>query len=110
MATYKVIRYFTDLQDNNNVYNPADPERNTYPRKGLEPTAERIAELSGSANKQGRPLIELVEEDKGGKSIDKMTKAELQAYAAEKGIDLTGANTNAEIIAKIKEAEEQSAE
>lgn len=60
MATYKVIRYFTDLQDNNHAYNVGD----TYPRKDLKPTAERIAELSGSGNKQGKPLIEAVEEKK----------------------------------------------
>lgn len=106
MAAYKVIRYFTDLKDNNHAYNVGD----TYPRKGVELDEKRAAELAGSANKQGRPLIEAVEADKGEKSLDKMTKAELQAYAAEKSIDLTGANTNAEIIAKIKEAEAQSAE
>lgn len=104
MAKYKVIRYFTDLKDNNHAYNVGD----TYPRTGVELDEKRAAELAGSANKQGRPLIELVEEDKGGKSLDKMTKAELQAYAAEKGIDLTGANTNPEIVAKIKKAEAEA--
>lgn len=55
---YKVIAYFTDLQDNNHEYNVGD----TYPRKGLEVKPERIAELAGSDNKQGKPLIEKVEE------------------------------------------------
>lgn len=104
MATYKVIRFFTDLQDKNHPYNVGD----TYPRKDLKPSAERIAELAGSANKQTRPLIELVEEDKGEKSLDKMTKAELQAYAAEKGIDLGEADTKADIIAKINEVEAEA--
>lgn len=104
MAKYKVIRYFTDLQDNNHAYNVGD----TYPRTGVELDEKRAAELAGSANKQTRPLIELVEEDKGEKSLEKMTKAELQAYAAEKNIDLGEADTKADIIAKINEAEAQA--
>lgn len=50
---YKAIKLFADLQDNNHVYNPGD----VYPRKGLTVTDERLAELSGSANKQRCPLI-----------------------------------------------------
>lgn len=97
--TYKVIKYFTDLQDNCHPYNVGD----TFPRKDKEVDEARLAELAGSENKQGCPLIELVEE---AKSLDKMKKDELQAYATEKGIELGDAKTNAEIIAKIKEAEE----
>lgn len=55
---YKVIKYFTDLQDNNHEYNVGD----IFPREGLEVTPERIAELSGKDNKQGCPLIEKAEE------------------------------------------------
>lgn len=55
---YKVIGYFHDLQDNNHEYNVGD----IYPRKGVVPTPERIAELAGSANKQGKPLIAEVKE------------------------------------------------
>lgn len=55
---YKVINYFTDLQDNGFAYNVGD----TYPRNGLKVSPERIAELSGSNNKQGKPLIEEVKE------------------------------------------------
>lgn len=50
---FKVIKYFTDLQDNSYEYKVGDE----YPRKGLEPTADRIIELSGSDNKRGEPLI-----------------------------------------------------
>lgn len=53
---YKVIKFFTDLQDNNHPYEVGD----TFPRKGIEVTEDRIAELSGSENKQGQPLIEKV--------------------------------------------------
>jgi hypothetical protein len=56
----KVIKYFTDLKDNGYAYNVGD----TYPRKGLEVSDERIAELSGHENKQGTPLIEEVKPKK----------------------------------------------
>lgn len=53
---YKVINKFADLQDNKYRYNIGD----IYPREGYEPTAGRVAELSGSNNKQKKPLIEEV--------------------------------------------------
>ena len=60
---YKVIRYFIDLKDNNHEYNVGDK----YPRKGYEPTAERIAELAGKDNKQGQPVIEEVKKKEPAK-------------------------------------------
>lgn len=55
---HKVINYFTDLQDGKHAYDVGDP----FPRKGLEVSEERIAELSGSNNLQKKPLIAAVEE------------------------------------------------
>ena len=55
---YKVIKFFTDLQDNSFPYEVGD----TFPRKGLEVTEERFAELAGSNNLQKQPLIEAVAE------------------------------------------------
>lgn len=55
---YKVIKFFTDLQDNNHPYDVGSE----FPRSGVSVTEERLAELSGSDNKQGVPLIQLVEE------------------------------------------------
>ena len=55
---YKVIKSFTDLQDNNHAYYVGD----TFPRNGVEAGAERIAELSSDKNLQGVPLIEEVAE------------------------------------------------
>lgn len=55
---YKVVSFFTDLQDNDYPYNIGDE----YPRNGLTVTAERIAELSGQSNQRGIPLIEEVRE------------------------------------------------
>ena len=56
---YKVIKLFTDLQDNNFKYEVGDE----YPRLGLKPSLARIEELSGSDNRQHTPLIEEVVED-----------------------------------------------
>lgn len=50
---YKVIKLFTDLQDNGHRYEVGDE----YPRLGLKPSLARIAELSGSDNRQKTPLI-----------------------------------------------------
>ena len=55
---YKVIKYFTDLHDNDHAYSVGD----TFPREGIEVKQERLDELSGSGNKQNTPLIEKVEE------------------------------------------------
>ena len=59
---YKVIKYFTDMQDNNFAYDPKDPARNTYPRKGLSVLPSRIKELASDKNRQGCPLIEEIPE------------------------------------------------
>lgn len=57
---YRVTEFFTDLQDGNHPYDVGD----TYPRKGLKPTAERIDELSTNKNLHGVPLIEAEEKSK----------------------------------------------
>ena len=55
---YKVIKSFTDLQDNNHAYYVGE----TFPHNGVEVGAERIAELASDTNLQGVPLIEEVVE------------------------------------------------
>lgn len=55
---YKVIKSFTDLQDNNYKYDVGD----TYPRKGLNVLQSRINELASDKNKQKTPLIEEIPE------------------------------------------------
>lgn len=57
---YKVIRFFTDLQDNDYPYTEGD----TFPREGLSVSEDRIKELSGPDNLQKTPLIKKVR-DKG---------------------------------------------
>ena len=55
---YKVIKSFTDLQDNNHAYSVGD----TFPRNGVDVGAERIAELASDKNRLGVPLIEEIAE------------------------------------------------
>ena len=66
---YRVIVFFTDLQDNNQPYTVGD----TFPREGLEVSADRLAELSGCDNLRKMPLIELVEEAPKPKKRSKKT-------------------------------------
>lgn len=53
---YRVIKSFADLEDSNHIYRIGD----TYPRKGLDPTDERIEFLLSPRNLLGTPVIEQV--------------------------------------------------
>lgn len=68
---YKVIKHFVDLHDNDHPYYVGD----TFPRTGVEVTEARIAELAGSDNKQGVPLIEKAEEKPEEKPEEKKAPA-----------------------------------
>ena len=57
---YKVIKAFVDLQDCNFPYKVGD----VFPRNGKEVTESRLNELAGKDNKQGQPLIKLIEKPK----------------------------------------------
>lgn len=57
--TYQVVKFFTDLHDENHPYNVGD----SFPRAGVSVTEGRLAELAGNHNKQGVPLIVKVEEE-----------------------------------------------
>lgn len=62
---YKVIKYFEDLKDNRHPYNEGD----TFPRKGLDVSRERIAELASDKNRRGVSLIaEVVSKNKKAKN------------------------------------------
>lgn len=63
MPKYRVLKSFTDSQDDNHVYRVGDK----YPRSGRG-KKERIEELSSSDNLLKRPLIaEVVEEETASK-------------------------------------------
>ena len=70
---YKVIKHFTDMQDNNFAYDVGDE----YPRKGISVLPSRLRELASKKNRQGCPLIEEIPEveetpkkEKKSKKID----------------------------------------
>ena len=69
---HKVIKHFTDLQDNNFAYNVGDE----YPRKGMSVLPSRIKELAGSKNRQGCPLIEEIPEVEETPKKKKSAKAD----------------------------------
>ena len=64
---YKVIHFFTDLHDDDYAYNVGD----TFPRSGITVSEERLSELAGYHNKQGRRLIEKVMEEKPKRTTKK---------------------------------------
>lgn len=80
---YKVIKRFHDLQDARKTksgtvyheYNVGD----VFPRDGMEVSEERIQELTGADNKQGVPLIRLVEEKAETKETPEKTAARKSA-------------------------------
>ena len=72
---FRVIKHFTDMQDNNFAYNVGDE----YPRKGLSVLPSRIKELASDKNRQGCPLIEEITDvedkpEKKTKSTKKIDK------------------------------------
>ena len=56
---YKVIHFFTDLQDKGHEYSVGDK----FPRTGLTVSENRLKELATANNKQGKPLIEIISND-----------------------------------------------
>lgn len=54
---YRVIKFFTDLQDNNHAYKVGD----VFPHDGMKVSEIRLKELSTDANRRHMPLIEKVE-------------------------------------------------
>lgn len=113
---YEVIRIFKDLQDFDHFYNVGD----TFPRKGMTVSKERLKELSSSNNKQHRPLIRKIAKDTENEplpfsddnimletgveqkkytktEIMRMNKAELQETARNTGVENTDKMSGAEL-------------
>lgn len=98
---YRVLAYFTDLQDNNHPYTEGKP----FPRDGLTVSEARLKELSSTNNKRGIKLIEFVEEEQvqgqpkplTKTEINRMTTAELKELAVNNGIENAELMTGAEL-------------
>ena len=105
------------MQDNRHPYHEGD----IFPREGLKVSDARLEELSGSNNKQGKPLIEKIEDDfskhmnppkeNGGfnytkTEINRMSTAELREVAKANGIDnaedITGGELKKILIEKFE--------
>ncbi|WP_432740831.1 Rho termination factor N-terminal domain-containing protein [Staphylococcus equorum] len=88
--TYKVIKYFTDLQDNDHEYNVGD----LFPRDGKEVSEERLTELSTKNNRQSKALIERVQEqvDYSGMKVSELKELakerEINGYSDMKKVEL----------------------
>ena len=109
--SYKVIHYFTDLQDFNHPYNVGD----IFPRIGMNVTENRLKELSSNKNKQGKPLIEKIDDeveqnDEEKKTytkreISRMPLSELKELAKSEGLfgidEMTGADIKKILIEKF---------
>ena len=85
---YKVLTYFTDMQDKNYPYNEGD----IFPRDGLKVSEARLKELSSTNNKRGIKLIELVEEKEEVQEETKYTKTEINRMSVAELKELATAN------------------
>ena len=94
---YKVISYFTDLQDFNHPYKVGD----VFPRLGLKVSDKRLEELASNKNKQGKPLIKKVEEPKQDDFSQHMNAPEIKEESAE--VKYTKTEINRMPTAELKE-------
>lgn len=71
---YRVIKFFTDLQDNNHAYKVGD----VFPHDGMKVSEMRLKELSTDANRRHMPLIEKVEivENEAGETMEEVKAKE----------------------------------
>lgn len=94
---YNVLISFTDDVDGGVYFVGED----IYPKRGVEPTEERIAYLMGNGNKFGQPVIEPVEVDEeldeDDVNLDKMTVEQLKSFAELNGIEIGEAKLKADI-------------
>ena len=57
---YRVLEYFTDMQDKNREYKAG----NVYPRRGYTPANDRILELATDNNIRRHPVIEEMKKER----------------------------------------------
>ncbi len=67
---YRAVEQFADLQDDKYIYEIGM----IYPRKGHNPSDERIKELASSENKVGKPVIEFFADPEPKQEDSKLKK------------------------------------
>lgn len=77
---YIVLKNFTDLEDNNHKYTMGEE----YPRKGYEPTEERVKALTSGNNKAGIKLLKEVKAPKKAEPKEAEPKEEKPVEAKPK--------------------------
>lgn len=80
MSEYRVLVRFADLQDNKHVYEVGDK----FPHSGISVNEKRLAELAGSDNRIGRPIIKYIPDE--NKKPKPKAKGEKNADRAVSGI------------------------
>lgn len=85
--SYIALVRFADLRDKKHIYGAGDE----YPRPGYAPSPERIAELTGSKNRMGYPLIKNVDKPRFEQDVTRRPEMALEAAAAEDGETLAEA-------------------
>lgn len=101
MPSFKVLRGV--LQENGKTYKKGDViTTDTDLLKHNEPSHPRYAEVLGDT------ATVVKEQEAVDESLNEMSFAELKSYAQEGEVDITGATTKADLIAKIKQAESGS--
>lgn len=85
MKKFKVIAYFTDLQDNGYAYHEGD----FFPRDGVTVSDQRIAELATHSNRRGIPLIEV-----GDNIVEATERPKEDIYDAEGGVNTSKRTKN----------------
>lgn len=94
---YEVIKYFTDLQNNDYEYNVGD----VFPREDLKVSDDRIKELSTNKNRQRTPLIKPVLAEK---NYSEMKVSELREIAGNRGVEGYNGMKKSELV-KVLEGE-----
>lgn len=80
---HKVIKYFTDLQDQGHPYRVGD----TFPREGKKVSDKRLKELASANNRQHTPLIEEVKEPAKSEEDEEIKIAETPKHKRRSKVD-----------------------